>query len=35
MLLGKYINTRVINDFIFEYKEIFNRLVELVQKYLL
>ena len=35
MLLGKYINTRVINDFIFEYKEIFKRLVELVQKYLL
>lgn len=34
ILLGRYINTRVINEFIFEYKEIFNRSVELVQKYL-
>jgi hypothetical protein len=24
MLLGKYINTRVLNEFIFEYKEIFD-----------
>jgi hypothetical protein len=34
MLLGKYINTRVINEFISNIKEIFNRSVELVQKYL-
>ena len=33
-MLLKYINTRVINEFIFEYKKIFNRSVELVQKYL-